>query len=98
MAGLTREEVLKIAELARLSLSETEVEVFARQLADILAYAQQVREVDTTGVMPTTQVLAQAIERHDETRESLARADALENAPDADRNAGLFRVPRVIGG
>jgi len=96
---LSREELDRIAALASLELDEGEAQILADQLAAILAYARQVQEVDTTGVAPTTHVLAvQERLREDEPAPSLPREAALANAPDADRDAGLFRVPRVIGG
>ena len=55
---LTRDDVLRIAELASLELTDREVETFTRQLADILAYAEQVQQIDTTGVAPTSHVLS----------------------------------------
>ena len=65
----TREQVSAIAALAHLELDASEIELFARQLADILAYAEQVQQVDTTGVPPTAHVLARhAAERADEVR------------------------------
>lgn len=98
-APLSHEEVDRIAALANLALTDEERETFARQLADILAYANEVSRVDTTGVPPTAHVLREETAlREDEPRPSLPRADALANAPDAAREAGLFRVPRVIGG
>ncbi len=96
--GLSRAEVERIAALASLELTEAEAEMFGRQLAEILAYAQQVQQLDTTGVPPTSHVLAgEALDRADETRPSLDRTRALESAPDASAEIGLFRVPRVIG-
>ena len=96
---LTREEVLRVARLAHLELSDAEVELFTHQLADILAYAEQVQAIDTSGVPATAHVHAtQRREREDVPQPSLPVEDALANAPDADREAGLFRVPRVIGG
>ena len=94
---LTRDDVLRIAELARLKLSDAEVERFGQQINDILGYAEQVQDVDTTGVAPTSHVLGFAPTWRDDAPEpSLARADALGNAPDADRQAGLFKVPKVL--
>lgn len=96
-AGLTKADVERVAALAHLELTEEEKELFTRQLADILAYAEQVREIDTTGVPPTSHVLARhPAFRPDEARPGLDRAQALVNAPDAAEDAGLFRVPRVI--
>ena len=96
---LTVADVERIAALAQLELTEEEQHLFTRQLADILAYAEQVQAIDTSGVEATAHVLAdQRTERADEPHASLPTADALANAPDADEDAGLFRVPRVIGG
>lgn len=95
---LSRREVERIAALANLELTEQEIETFGRQLAEILAYAEQVQRLDTSGVPPTSHVLAgQPLDRADEARPSLARDLALERAPEAAREAGLFQVPRVIG-
>lgn len=97
-AGFTRSEVEALAALAHLELDTEEIGLFARQLGDILAYAQQVQQIDTTGVPPTASVAAQhEADRPDEVRPSLSGADALMNAPDAAPDAGLFKVPRVIG-
>lgn len=99
MAPLTIADVERIAELAHLELTDEEKQLFTRQLADILAYAQQVQAIDTGGVPATAHVHAgYRREREDEPRESLPVSEALANAPDAAREAGLFRVPRVIGG
>jgi aspartyl-tRNA(Asn)/glutamyl-tRNA(Gln) amidotransferase subunit C len=97
-ATLTREDVLRIAELAHLELTEDEITMFTRQLRDILHYAEQVQAVDTSGVPPTSHVLAGApVERADTVGACLDRDDVLAAAPVAAREAGLFRVPRVIG-
>jgi aspartyl-tRNA(Asn)/glutamyl-tRNA(Gln) amidotransferase subunit C len=94
---LTRTDVLRIAELAHLELADAEVELFTKQLDDILSYAQQVQEVDTAGVSPTSHALASdAVWREDTLGPSLGHDDAFRNAPDADRSAGLFKVPKVL--
>jgi aspartyl-tRNA(Asn)/glutamyl-tRNA(Gln) amidotransferase subunit C len=81
-----------------LSLAESEIELFARQLGDILEYANQVQNIDTTGVPPTASVVTRhESDRADDVRPSLDPAEALANAPDASLEAGLFKVPRVIG-
>jgi aspartyl-tRNA(Asn)/glutamyl-tRNA(Gln) amidotransferase subunit C len=99
MAALTIADVERIAALAHLELTAAETELFARQLADILAYAQQVQAIDTTGVPATAHVHpGLRAERADTPHRSLPVADALANAPDPAPDAGLFRVPRVIGG
>jgi aspartyl-tRNA(Asn)/glutamyl-tRNA(Gln) amidotransferase subunit C len=95
--ALTRNEVAKIAALAHLELDEAELDLFARQLGEILAYADEVQRIDTTGVPPTASVVTRhAADRPDQVRPSLDREEALANAPDAALDAGLFRVPRVI--
>lgn len=95
--ALTRPDVQRIAELARLALTDEELDLFTRQLGDILTYVEQIRALDTTGVAPTSQVLNRPIEREDEPKPMLSRAELLRNAPDAAVEAGLFKVPRVIG-
>ena len=94
----TRPRIAALAALAQLDLDDAELELFARQLDDILEYARQVQQIDTTGVPPTASVaVALDTDRPDAVRGSLAREDALRNAPDAAPHAGFFRVPRVIG-
>jgi aspartyl-tRNA(Asn)/glutamyl-tRNA(Gln) amidotransferase subunit C len=94
----TREEVAAIAALAHLELDGSELDLFARQLGDVLAYAAELQQIDTAGVAPTASVVTRhASDRADEVRPSLDRAAALANAPDRSIDAGLFRVPRVIG-
>jgi aspartyl-tRNA(Asn)/glutamyl-tRNA(Gln) amidotransferase subunit C len=96
--SLSVADVERIAALAQLELTDEEKQLFTRQLADILAYAEQVREIDTSGVPATAHVdAAHRAERDDEPRPSLPIAEAIDNAPDGDRPAGLFKVPRVIG-
>ena len=95
--SLTIADVERVAALAHLELTDEEKQLFARQLADILAYAEQVQAVDTTGVPATSHVNAHGVERDDVPAPSLAVDDAIANAPDGAPSAGLFRVPRVIG-
>ena len=93
--ALSREEVLHVAELARLSLGPEEVELFTRQLNDILAYVEKLQELDTSGVAPLAHVIPvfNAF-REDEVRAGLTLEEALENAP--AREEDNFLVPRVI--
>jgi aspartyl-tRNA(Asn)/glutamyl-tRNA(Gln) amidotransferase subunit C len=99
VAPLSIAEVERIAALAHLNLTDAEKALFARQLAEILHLAEQVQAVDTAGVEATAHVLAPVdAERPDEPQPSLTPQQATVNAPDAEREAGLFRVPRVIGG
>ena len=97
MSSLNRQDVQRIADLARLELSAEELDLFTRQLGDILTYVEQIRALDTTGVAPTSQVLNRPVDRDDVPAATLSRSDLLGNAPDAALEAGLFKVPRVIG-
>lgn len=87
----------RIAELARLELTSDELDLFTRQLGDILSYVEQIRALDTTGVEPTSQVMNRPVDRDDVPGATLTRSELLGNAPDAAPEAGLFKVPRVIG-
>lgn len=89
--------MLRVARLAHLELSDAEVDLFTHQLADILAYASDVQQVDTADVPPTSHALASGpMWREDVPVPSLDRDEVLANAPDARREAGLFRVPKVL--
>lgn len=93
--ALTREEVLHVAQLARLALKPEEVELFTRQLNDILAYVRKLEQADTSGVSPMSHVLRKdEAFREDRVAESLPRERALANAPAQEE--GTFVVPRVI--
>jgi aspartyl-tRNA(Asn)/glutamyl-tRNA(Gln) amidotransferase subunit C len=97
--SLSLADVERIAALAHLELTEDEKQLFTKQLAEILAYAEQVQQIDTTGVPATAHVdPTHRAERDDELRPSLSPAEATAGAPEADVDAGLFRVPKVIGG
>jgi aspartyl-tRNA(Asn)/glutamyl-tRNA(Gln) amidotransferase subunit C len=98
--AFAREEIERLAALARLELDESEIESFGRQLGEILEYARAVQRIDTTGVPPTAGVARRSssgADRADEVQPSIPRDEALANAPDAARDAGLFKVPRVLG-
>jgi aspartyl-tRNA(Asn)/glutamyl-tRNA(Gln) amidotransferase subunit C len=96
--SFTREDLERIARLARLELDASEQDLFARQVAGILAYAEQIQRVDTTDVEPTSHAPGSGSSmRDDATRPSLPREESLAAAPEADMAAGLFKVPRVIG-
>jgi len=96
--SFTREAVEQIASLAQLELTPEELALFARQLGDILEYATHVQQIDTAGVPPTASVGHQHdTTRADKVQPSIDVSDALANAPDPARDAGMFKVPRVIG-
>jgi aspartyl-tRNA(Asn)/glutamyl-tRNA(Gln) amidotransferase subunit C len=96
MPKVTPETVEHVARLAQLSLTAEERATFARQLDDVLAYAESIQTLDTSGVEPMSHVAGPGILREDRPQPSLDRETALAAAPDADH--GLFRVPRVLGG
>ena len=101
MPEFSKAQVQAVAALANLELDAAEIELFARQLGDVLAHAEELKQIDTTGVSPTAYGVAQAsVDRPDEIRPSLAIADVLANAPEheqAPRDGGFFKVPKVIG-
>jgi aspartyl-tRNA(Asn)/glutamyl-tRNA(Gln) amidotransferase subunit C len=97
MSTLTIADVERIAALACLELTDAEKQLFTKQLADILSYAEQLQAIDTSGVPATAHVNAAQRDRADEPRPSLGVEASLANAPDVALEAGLFRVPRVIG-
>jgi len=96
MPKVTVETVDHVARLARLSLSAAERETFARQLDEILAYAESIQALDTRDVPPMSHAGTAPVFREDEPRPGLDRATVLAAAPDPGET--LFRVPRVLGG
>lgn len=93
--NISKEEVAKVAHLARLELSEHEVAEITGQLDRILGYIAKLNELDTKDVAPTTHALAiHNAFREDEVRPSLPREEALANGP--RQNGEAFVVPRII--
>jgi aspartyl-tRNA(Asn)/glutamyl-tRNA(Gln) amidotransferase subunit C len=89
---IERDQVLHVARLARLRLSEDEVERMAREMSKILEHVEKMNELDLEGVEPTSHVVElQNVLRDDVPRDSLPREQALAPAPDAAE--GGFRVP-----
>jgi aspartyl-tRNA(Asn)/glutamyl-tRNA(Gln) amidotransferase subunit C len=92
---LSREEVIHIAALARMGLSEAEIEKAREQLANILENFEVLKEVDTANVPPTAQSINLSnVMREDTPRESLAVEQVLANAPDREDN--LFKLRPVL--
>jgi aspartyl-tRNA(Asn)/glutamyl-tRNA(Gln) amidotransferase subunit C len=96
---ITREDVLRVPELAYLDLSEDELEKYRRQIDEILDYIGKLNELDTSGVEPMAQVLADdqaadATMREDLVVPSAVAEDVLRQAPDPE--PPYFRVPKVI--
>ena len=89
---IDREQVLHVAKLARLRLTDEEVEKMSGELSTILEAIEQIGELDLDGVRPTSHVVdLENVLRPDEPRPSLPRERALANAPDASDDG--FRVP-----
>ena len=93
--ALSREEVLHIAQLARVGLSREDVVKFQEQLSDVLEHFETLKALDTEGVEPTAYPLAlESVMRPDEVRPSLSPEDVLANAPQSED--GAFRVRAVL--
>ena len=96
MVKLTREEVLKLAKLAKLSLTDSEVEQFTKEISEILGYVEQLQKIDVNGLEPTYQVTGLTnVMRKDEIRQYEATPkELLKNAPAVE--AGQIKVKRVL--
>jgi len=92
---ISREDVLHVARLARLELSEPELEKMREQLNSILTYIDRLKELDVAGVEPTSHAVPMVnVMRDDVVVPSFPREEMLANAP--DRVGEFFRVPRII--
>ena len=97
MAKLTREDILKLARLARLELTEAEIEEFSGELPAILQYVEQLQGVDVTGLQPTNQVTGLTnVTRPDKTEDYGYKVEKLlENVPAVKDNQ--IKVKRMLG-
>jgi aspartyl-tRNA(Asn)/glutamyl-tRNA(Gln) amidotransferase subunit C len=97
MAKLTREDVLKLARLARIDLTDEEVEAFTAEFSQILAYVEQLQQVDVTGLEPTSQVTGlKNVMRPDVLWDyGYQPEDLLKNVPEVQANQ--IKVKRVLG-
>jgi aspartyl-tRNA(Asn)/glutamyl-tRNA(Gln) amidotransferase subunit C len=96
---ITESDVEKVAQLAHMEITPNELKVFAPQMADIVAYVEQLNALDTTNVAPALGGLTPEGEATDSAREdvvtpSLGQKTALAEAPDAA--SGHFRVPKIL--
>lgn len=90
---ITKEQILHLAHLSRLQLSESEVDAMQGDMSKILGFVAQIEKLDLEGVAPLTQMSpAVDVMRDDEVGHMLSKAEALKNAPDA--NSDYFRVPK----
>jgi aspartyl-tRNA(Asn)/glutamyl-tRNA(Gln) amidotransferase subunit C len=95
-AKLTRDDTAYVARLARIELTEAELDLYAGQLAAVLDHAAQVAAIDTDGVAPTAHPLPlKNVFRADEPRPSLDRDEVLAQAPAVEDHR--FRVPKILG-
>lgn len=97
MSKLSRDDVLKLARLARLQLTEEEIEQYSVELSEILQYVEQLSAVDVTGLEPTHQVSGLTnVMRDDTVRDyGYTPADLLKNVPDVKNNQ--IKVKRMLG-
>lgn len=94
---IDRDQVQKVAHLARLQLTPDEEEKFTMQLNDILDYFEQLSELDVSDVPPTTRAIdVSNVVRPDAHQPSPAREALLDNAP--DRDGDFFKVPKIVTG
>ena len=93
--SITIRDVEYVAKLAKLKLSEAEKRKFQKELDKIITYIDQLNQVDTENVPPTSHVIPmENVLREDKVKSSLTQEEALANAP--DKKDGYFRVPKVI--
>ncbi|MDH6197201.1 aspartyl-tRNA(Asn)/glutamyl-tRNA(Gln) amidotransferase subunit C [Mycobacterium frederiksbergense] len=96
MSQISRDEVAHLARLARLALTDNELDGFAGQLDAILGHVSQIQSVDVTGVEPTGNPLKDVnVSRPDVVEPCLTQDEALAAAPRAED--GRFAVPRILG-
>ena len=93
---ITKDEVLYVADLARLDLDEASINKFAGQIGNILDYVAKLNEVDTEDIRPTSHAISVTnVFREDQQRQHLDRERVLANAP--EQEDGNFVVPKVVG-
>jgi len=93
---ITKDQVLYVADLARLDLDDASIDKFAGQIGTILDYVDKLNEVDTEGIRPTSHAISLTNAfREDEPNEHLDPDKALANAP--EKEEGNFVVPKVVG-
>ncbi|MGG1678971.1 Asp-tRNA(Asn)/Glu-tRNA(Gln) amidotransferase subunit GatC [Neobacillus sp. NRS-1170] len=96
MSRISTDQVKHVANLARLAVSEEEVEKFTKQLDAIITFAEQLNELDTENVEPTYHVLdLKNVLREDISKQGLPREEVLKNAP--EHQAGQIKVPSILG-
>ncbi|OCA82679.1 Asp-tRNA(Asn)/Glu-tRNA(Gln) amidotransferase subunit GatC [Pradoshia sp. D12] len=95
MTRISKEEVNHVANLSRLAITEEETERLQKQLDSIITFAEQLNELDTENIEPTTHVLhMKNVLREDKASKGLPREEVLKNAP--DHQDGQIRVPGIM--
>lgn len=95
MARISKEDVRHVADLARLSFSDEELDMYTKQIDDMIGFVEKLNELDTENVEPTTHVLELAnVLREDEARDWLTQEEALKNAP--EEKDGQVKVPAIL--
>jgi aspartyl-tRNA(Asn)/glutamyl-tRNA(Gln) amidotransferase subunit C len=95
MSRISLDQVKHVANLARLAITEEEAQLFAKNLDAIIGFAEQLNELDTTGVKPTSHVLdIKNVFREDEAKQGLPVEQVVKNAPDS--KDGYIRVPSIL--
>jgi len=96
MSRISIDQVKHVANLARLAITEEEAEKFTKQLDAIIGFAEQLNELDTENVEPTSHVLdIKNVLREDVPQKGLPREEVLKNAP--EEQDGQFKVPSILG-
>jgi len=95
MSRISADQVKHVANLARLAITEEEAEMFTKQLDSIISFAEQLNELDTENVEPTSHVLdMKNVMREDKPEKGLPQSEVLKNAP--DHQDGQIKVPAII--
>lgn len=97
---LSRDDILKLAKLSRLTLTEEEITQYQKELSEILGYVEQLDSVNVDGLSPTYQVTGLTSQepnaaREDEVKEQVTQPELLKNVPQTEK--GLIKVQRMIG-
>ncbi len=94
--NISKEEVLHVANLARLKLTDGEAEALSSDMENIIGFANKLNELDTEGVVPTAHAIPMSNAfREDVVKPSFSRTEMLKNAPAADEEIGYI-VPKVV--
>jgi aspartyl-tRNA(Asn)/glutamyl-tRNA(Gln) amidotransferase subunit C len=95
MGKISKDDVLKLARLSKITLDETQLDKFAKELEELLGYIDQLQSVDTEGLEPTNQVTGlTSVMREDEIKPGVSQNELLKNAPAVENN--LIKVRRVL--